>query len=345
MMKDIDADAVEQRGDSAAGKSEEWRNDYNKMVGEKAKRRLATMITINNKLMEKATQELKSTLHEIGNGTGRPPSRRREDDLPEAPLHRVGQQIDTHHAGMPGGEKPPEVMHGAGGAADPAGDGPEPAPSGGGGDRSRMAFDDYVNSIPTCTLGKDVKRMVNITEKALQEPEKLKWHYSSTGITPKFPGVSGAPGGRREKAGENAQRGTLSEMLEAGQEVLPAGMWDEAQKSFYVHRSLTDNDFILWVHSFDLSAKSRVIRGLARKDHRMQKPTHEEKSEVKFSLLDYGVSQSWVDNRYRKAEHLRTKLFGGRIPDHVAEKRLAMALNGLLKNARGFIEQKKIAQL
>ena len=131
-MKDIDADAVEQRGDSAAGKSEEWRNDYNKMVGEKAKRRLATMITINNKLMEKATQELKSTLHEIGNGTGRPPSRRREDDLPETPLHREGQQIDTHHAGMPGGEKPPEVMHGAGGAADPAGDDPEPAPSGGG---------------------------------------------------------------------------------------------------------------------------------------------------------------------------------------------------------------------
>ncbi len=322
-MKDSDDDAVERGDDSAvgngiAGKLKEWRNDYKKLVGEKTKKRLATMITINNELMEKAMRELERKLHEMGNGKREPLSGQNNEDPAEEILHRNRQGFAMQNVTM---------------TADA------------GVDMSRIAFEDLVESIPQYTLGKDIKRLVDITEETLEEPEKSKWLYSSTGIAPRIQGPCDVLGGRQERVGENSQRGNLAERLQAGQEVLPAGMWDEAGESFYIHRSLTDDEFIIWMRSFDLSAKSRIIRGMARRERRMQKATHDEKSRLKFSLHDYGVSLSWVESRYRKAEHLRTKLFSDRIPDRAAEKRLARALNGLLKNAGGFIEQKKLARL
>lgn|GEM_PF-3521741 len=134
---------------------------------------------------------------------------------------------------------------------------------------------------------------------------------------------------------ENAPNGAG----EAEEKDIPVGMWDDLQKSFYVHREINEVEFILWVKSFDRNEKYRKTKENAKNKGRMLKETEHEKSQAKFSWEDYRKSKVWVLDRYRNADHLREKLSSGRINNHHRDKRLARALNANLNNAKGFLAQ------
>jgi hypothetical protein len=132
---------------------------------------------------------------------------------------------------------------------------------------------------------------------------------------------------------------------ESGEETdLPVGMWDDTKSAFYVHNNLREEEFILWVKSFSQKEKYRPIKERAKRSGRMLKQTPDEQATTKYTWDNYGYTKIWVENRYRKANHLRADLFSERISIHNADKRLARALNSLLKNAKGFLEQETLEQ-
>lgn len=112
----------------------------------------------------------------------------------------------------------------------------------------------------------------------------------------------------------------------------PVGLWDDLQQSFYVHKDLNDVDFIVWFQSFN--KPGRKIKENAKKSGKMIQSTDREQSQAKFTWTDYYKNETWASKRYRKADFLR-----GDIGKNISDKNLARALNCLLKNAKGYLDQ------
>jgi hypothetical protein len=123
------------------------------------------------------------------------------------------------------------------------------------------------------------------------------------------------------------------------EECSSVGLWDDTQTSFYVHTDILDDEFVLWVTSFDRSEKMRRIKEEAKKTGRMLKASKDETSQGKYTWNDHGVTKVWVEQRYRNADHLRTRIVNKRLKAYEIDKRLARALNAHLNNAKGFLEQ------
>ena len=120
---------------------------------------------------------------------------------------------------------------------------------------------------------------------------------------------------------------------------IPVGLWDDLATTFYVHNDISDDEFIIWVKSFDRSTSYRKTKENAKRAGRMLVPNRAEQSQEKFSWGEYGYQKIWVKNRYRQANYLRESLNRNKIPNHASEARLKRALNSKLRNAKGFLEQ------
>jgi len=138
---------------------------------------------------------------------------------------------------------------------------------------------------------------------------------------------------------KEAEEKTHNALGAAHEEDIPVGIWDDLKTSFYVHKDISDGDFVLWVKSFNRDEKLRKVKESAKRNGKMLPSTTVERAQIKYTWDDYGKSKVWVENRYRTADYLKAQITSGKLDDKVNEARLCRALNHLLKNAQGFLEQ------
>jgi hypothetical protein len=113
---------------------------------------------------------------------------------------------------------------------------------------------------------------------------------------------------------------------------IPVGLWDDLGKQFFVHKELSEGDFITWVNS----QNDRKRKEDAKKKGYMSNLSPIEMEQTKHKFRFYNFTEAWVKQYYRECSRYKEKL-PQNLDNHKLEQKISRALNADLKNATGYL--------